>query len=390
MSDRVLHARERASGQTGVTNPAEGESMTRQVGKPAHVSAAQQLTRASAAPTETVQPLPPGSPGVVDGAAVGITDADPLTFFVIGDQGGVLAPAPQNAVSYAMQHALAGAPPGAVPAFAYSVGDLVYFHGEAANYVPQFYEPYGHLQLPIVAIPGNHDGDVAVDDSGNPTGRQPLDTFMANFCTATPQPPPGDPQLEYGRHTQTLPWCDWTLALKAVTIVGLYSNVPEGGTLEPSQTAWLAAQLTAAPADRPVIVTLHHPPLSVDAFHGGSQRMLDALTQAFQSVKRYPALVLTGHVHDYQRFTWTLDGHAITTIVQGNSGYHNLHRLASDATPGLAVSPGVTFEYGDDKRYGFLTLTVSGGTVSGSYTAVTPGTMPDGSDATVTPKADQF
>jgi hypothetical protein len=364
--------------------------MNRQIGKPAHVTAAHQLTRASPPPAATVQPLPPGAPAVVDGAAVGITDADPLTFFVIGDQGGVVAPAPQNAVSYAMQEALAAAAGPARAAFAYSVGDLVYFHGEAANYVPQFYEPYAHLELPIVGIPGNHDGDVAVDDSGQPTGRQPLDTFMANFCTTTPQPPPGDPQLEYGRHTQTLPWCDWTLALQAVTIVGLYTNVPEGGTLEPSQTAWLEAQLSAAATDRPVIVALHHPPLSVDAFHGGSQRMLDALTQAIQSSGRYPALVLTGHVHDHQRFTWTLDGHAITTIVQGNSGYHNLHRLAADAVPGLAVSPEVTFEYGDDRRYGFLTLTVSGGTISGSYTAVTPGTMPDGSDATVTANADRF
>lgn len=66
---------------------------------------------------------------------------------------------------------------------------------------------------------------------------------MANFCTATPQAPPCDPALEFGRHTQTLPWSDWTLELQAATIIGLYSNVPSDGHFETSQTDWMAAQL---------------------------------------------------------------------------------------------------------------------------------------------------
>src|SRR5690348_6033928 len=179
--------------------------MTRSFGLPRQVGAREQVSKSF--PKGKLQPLPPGSPAVVDGAAVGITDADPLTFVVIGDCGGVQAPAPQNAVSYAIQDTAADK-----AAFVYLVGDIVYFHGEPTNYRAQFYEPYAHLDRPIVAIPGNHDGDVAEDDSGNPTGRQPLDTYTANFCASSPQPPPADPQLEFGRHTQTQPWCDWTLA----------------------------------------------------------------------------------------------------------------------------------------------------------------------------------
>jgi hypothetical protein len=152
----------------------------------------------------------------------------------------------------------------------------------------------------------------------------------------------------------------------------------------------MAAQLKAAPTDRPLILTFHHPPLSVDAMHGGSKKMVAAVTQACASANRYPDVILTGHVHDYQRFSWDLAGHTITTIVQGNSGYHNLHKLASDAKPGLDLGNGVTFEYGDDAGYGFLTLTVSGGKISGTYTGVVPGTMPDGSDATITPGKDSF
>jgi acid phosphatase type 7 len=352
----------------------------RSVGLPpaSAVRAKQQLSKS--VPEAGIQPLPDGAGGRATAAEVGITDSDPITFFVIGDHGGVMAPSPQNAVSYAMQSAA-----GPSPAFVYSVGDVVYFNGDASDYSPQFYEPYAHVHAPIVAIPGNHDGDTTDD----PT-RKPLDTFMANFCTPTPSIPPGDPQFEYGRHTQTQPYCDWTLDLQAVTIVGIYTNVPSGGHLDASQTTWLASELGSADTAKPLIVTLHHPPLSVDAHHGGSQRMLEALDQAFQTSGRTPDLVLSGHVHDYQRFTRVLAGKAIPYVVIGNSGYHNLHQLASDAAPGEEVTAGVTFEYGDASEYGFLALTVSGGKISGTYTGVKPGTMPDGSDATATPGKDSF
>src|SRR5947209_17915250 len=136
--------------------------MPRSFGLPGAVKALEQLTKSH--PPSKVQPLPAGSPAQVNADHLGITDSDPITFCVIGDHGGVIAPGPQNAVSYALQRLT-----GATPAFVYSVGDIVYFHGEARQYRPQFYEPYGHLSLPIVGIPGNHEGDVATDDAGSPT-----------------------------------------------------------------------------------------------------------------------------------------------------------------------------------------------------------------------------
>lgn len=349
---------------------------SRKLGMPA-TSAREQLQKTY--PQVGIQPLPEGSPGRVSAEQVGIAEADPITFFVIGDSGGIKAPGPQNAVSYAMQRAEAR------PAFVYSVGDVVYFNGDESEYQPQFYEAYGHLPAPIVAIPGNHDGDTSDDP-----WRAPLDAFMANFCSPEPEVPAADPQFEFARHTQTQPYCDWTLALSAVTIVGVYSNVPSGGHLEQSQTDWLAGELKGAPADRPLIVALHHPPYSVDAHHGGSQQMGEALDGAFTAAGRTPELVLTGHVHDYQRFTRTFDGKEITYLVVGNSGYHNLHQLAADAKPGEELADGVVFDYGDASEYGFLALTVSDGKLAGEYTGVTPGTMPDGSDAKVTAAKDRF
>jgi predicted MPP superfamily phosphohydrolase len=341
------------------------------------VTAAEQLQKSH--PRTGVQPLPKGSPGRATGADVGIADAKELTFLVIGDHGGVIAPGPQNAVSTAMEKM-------AAPAFVYSVGDIAYYYGEEEKYAHQFYEPYAHLEAPIVAIPGNHDGD----REGAHSTRPPLDAFMANFCDSAPHVPAADPEFEFARHTQTQPYCDWTLALEAVTIVGFYSNVPAGGHLEASQVAWLTGELAAAPTDRPLIVTLHHPPYSVDAMHGGSLHMGEALDGAFAASGRMPDLVLSGHVHDYQRFTRELDGKKIAYVVIGNSGYHNLHHLAKGAKPGDEVGDGVTFEYGDASEYGFLAFTASAGKLAASYTGVHPGTMPDGSDSKATPGKDVF
>jgi hypothetical protein len=346
--------------------------MPRRFGLPSDVTAAQQLQTLPDFPVH-VMPLPAGTPGRASGASIGIDGpTDDVTLLVIGDHGGIEDPNPQNAVSNAMQ---ARATQDPRPTAVYSVGDVVYFYGDATKYGPQFYEAYAHLELPILAIPGNHDGDTLDDPS-----RAPLDTFMANFCAASPHLPPGNE--EYNRDVETQPYCDWTLALDAVTIVGVYTNVPSHGHLEKSQTDWLTAELKAAPSGRPLIVALHHPPYSVDAMHGGSKPMGDALDAVFAAAERVPELVLSGHVHNYQRFTRTINGKQVPYVVMGNSGYHNLHRLASDAAPGLQLGD-VVFNYGDDSHWGFLELSVHDNVISATYTAVTK-------DGVVTAGADTF
>lgn len=340
--------------------------MSRHIGlEPVH--ARDQLQKAYP-PAAGIQPLPAGTPDRATAADVGIRPSAPISFLVIGDHGGVKDPNPQQLVVNAM--AATSKSPATAPAFVYTVGDVVYFNGDASEYAPQFYEPYAHIVAPFVGIPGNHDGDTTDDPS-----RPPLDTFMANFCASSPGRPPADPQDEYGRDTQTQPWCDWTLADPGLpfTIIGLYSNVPSGGHLDPSQTAWLVTELQAAATDRPLIVSLHHPPYSIDAHHGGSARMGAALDAAFESAKRCPDLVLSGHVHDYQRFTRSFWGKQITYVVIGNSGYHNLHQLAPGATPGQTIpgaDPSVVYEAGDDQNFGFLSCNATAGELSFEYVQV--------------------
>ena len=345
--------------------------MTRHLGIPAR-TAREQLQRIDY-PASPLEPLPAGSPGRATGEQVGIKDpGKAFSFVVLGDSGGVKDPSPQNAVADALQ-SVAGQ---IHPSFVWHVGDLVYFNGDPDQWAPQFYEPYAHSLsgLPIVGIPGNHDGDASDGVAGSG-----IASFMANLCTSSPAAPPGDPDLEYGRSTQTQPYCDWTLALDGLWIIGLWSNVPSGGHLYPQQLAWLQGELQAAPQGVPLIVSLHHPPYSIDAHHGGSQKMGTALDATFQAAGRWPDLVLSGHVHDYQRFTRKAGGTQLSYIVQGAGGYHNLHELASDAAPGLDVlgDGSVIFEQGDASCWGFTVLTVAGGKLGG----LTYGVAGDGSPA---------
>lgn len=357
-------------------------------------SAREQLQRKH--PPAKPEPLPePYAPASVEPTHLGVRDpGDGISFFALGDVGGVKAPGPQNAVSVAMQRLLHE---GQAAAFALIVGDVVYFNGQQmglvdgrqTGYGDQFYEPYAKLPKPIIAFPGNHDGEPEPGESEKPA-ESSLQGFMENFCGLRPEIPKDDPQLEYGRHTQTLPYCEWTLPLRAVTIVAVYSNVPSGGHLEPRQIDRLTTELKNAATHKPLIVGLHHPPYSVDSHHGGSPHMAEILDKAFEEAERIPDLILSGHVHDYQRFTHTINGKQVPYIVTGNGGYHNLHKLAKDAAPGEELADGVVFEHGDDRRYGFLRLTIKGQTGEGEYVAVTPGGMPDGSEAQVFLAEDTF
>lgn len=345
-------------------------------------------------PPTNPEPLPePYEPAVVEPSHLGIEDpGDGISFFVLGDVGGIKEAGPQNAVSVAIQRLLEE---GQGAAFVLIVGDVVYYNGQQmaevkgqqTGYLDQFYEPYGHLTKPIIAFPGNHDGE-----REDPKQQQPasLQGFMENFCTKEPGIPVDDPQLEYGRHTQTLPYCEWTLNLGAATIVAVYTNVPSHGHLEPRQEERLVNELRNADPNKKLIVGLHHPPYSIDSHHGESKQMQEMLARAFEQSGRTPDLILSGHVHDYQRFARAVDGKQIPYIVSGNGGYYNLHKLAKDAKQGEEVVEGVTFEHGDDSRYGFLKLTIKGGVGEGEYFAVTPGEMPDGSQMQMYPAQDKF
>jgi hypothetical protein len=331
-------------------------------------------------PNQTFAPLPSPTgayPFRLSTASLGISAAESRVLHLVGDTGGVKDPHPQLHVAAAMiaDRATSGA------SLLYVLGDVIYFNGDESEYGPQFYEPYAHYQAPIVAIPGNHDGD----NSDNPSVPS-LSAFVENFCSATPHL---DPQAQAtNRDTMDQPNVYWTLTDELFTIVGLYTNVPEGGVVAQDQAGWLAEELRAAPISRALIVVLHHPPYSCDNTHGGSAAMGQVLDHAFEAAGRTADMVVTGHVHNYQRFTRTIGDAEVPYIVAGTGGYHNLYAVAAGPSGGpvvtpFRVAPDCVLETFCDHRWGFLRLTVTAATIAGEFVAVA-------GDGTVTPRRDAF
>ncbi|MFI4998350.1 MAG: metallophosphoesterase family protein [Reyranellales bacterium] len=291
-----------------------------------------------------------------------------LTFHLNGDMGGIKYGVPQELVASGMEADFDPKRPASDnPAFLYITGDCVYFNGEIDQYYSQFYEPYQHYPKPIFAVPGNHDGENLA------TGNS-LDGFVRNFCA--PKPVKQKESGESNRTAMTQPNVYWTLLTPFVNIVGLYSNVPEGGEIKSPQTEWLINELNTLPKDIPIFVALHHPIYSADTFHSGSTRMKQLLETAAEKSGRHPEMVLAGHVHDFQRLTKNMpDGAQVPYIVAGNGGYHNLHSIqkvngAKMVAPVVFNDKGsdpVTLERYSDDHWGFVRLEVTNKLVTGRF-----------------------
>jgi DNA repair exonuclease SbcCD nuclease subunit len=293
--------------------------------------------------------------------AQSITDSGKMIFDVLGDSGGIQDAQFQSDVAGAMVNTLAKAGKNA-PQFCYHVGDVVYFTGAHDDYYAQFYSAYEQYTPPILAIPGNHDGEV--DD---PTKQTSLDGWVAYFMQAHPDVDPISKDAP--RVGLSLPNPYWTLISPLATIVGMYTNVPEHGSIDSIQQQWLTNEFATADPKLPLILALHHPVYSFDAFHSGSSKMSDALENAIRDTGRVPNLVLAGHVHDYQRIEQNIaPGGPTPFIVSGNGGYHNLHRVhspngtvAADTKAKLIYAKVV---------WGYLTLTIDKRNISGQSTEI--------------------
>jgi 3',5'-cyclic-AMP phosphodiesterase len=153
--------------------------------------------------------------------------------------------------------------------------DLVVISGDLAD-TPTA-EEFAHLkrlltplEIPFVAIPGNHDDRVmmrtALPDLGYAQANGPLNSVRA---------------------------------VGELDIVLIDSTVPTSnyGTLDASTLAWLEATL-AASSTRPALLFLHHPPSVTGIAHMDVQnlRNADALAAILRKHKRV-RLIAAGHVH---------------------------------------------------------------------------------------------
>jgi hypothetical protein len=92
--------------------------------------------------------------------------------------------------------------------------------------------------------------------------------------------------------------------------------------------------------------------------------MADALENAIRDTGRVPNLVLSGHVHDYQRIEKSIAPAGPTPfLVVGNGGYHNLHQIHS-AKGDVAPDTQARLVY-EKVAWGYLTLTIDEKNISG-------------------------
>ena len=355
---------------------------------------ASDVTGSAAANLGTLNPIPvprksPPAFTLADISPAVVTQH--LVFHAGGDSGGTNQQT-QEKLAAAMA---TDAPLGQSPAFLLHLGDVMYGAGKDAEYLDRFYRAYAGYPHPIVAIPGNHDGEVR---SG--TDPSSLRAFWANFCAAAAAVPGDVAQTGITRTTMTQPGVYWQMTSPLADIIGLYTNSGEnGGTLEDghgdqSQKDFLGAALAgiaarrAAEPRKALVLATHHPPFSSSG-HAGSALLLSQIDASCSTAGVYPDLVLSGHAHNDQIYSrrFTFGGAALTVpyYVCGTLGF-GLQAVAEPTGTTTQGTLGGTITYALGKEaYGYLivqvtasqiTVTVrtmsAGGTVSDADTRTYP------------------
>jgi 3',5'-cyclic AMP phosphodiesterase CpdA len=157
--------------------------------------------------------------------------------------------------------------------------------------------------IPILAAPGNHDEYHLVDQA----------QFASLFS------PPGGPELSPDAFWYALDRGGWRfLVLDTGTdMLGDRDPMPAGGP----QLTWLEAQLAEADrVGRRSIVLLHIPPFSSGKEERGAPWVKKLVVEGI--LDHHPvALVLSGHIHAYERIIRTgFEGRPVNFVVSGGAG----------------------------------------------------------------------
>ena len=329
-----------------------------------------------------------------------IKDAGKIVFHILGDSGASESRKYPNELSVADQVTVDShqSDENNRAAFLFHLGDVVYNFGESQYYYDQFYDPYRNYPAPIFAIPGNHDSFVVPE---TPPDQTPLTIFQRNFCSPTPVITKEAGSLH--RTAMTQPGVYYTLDAPYVRIIALFSNsLEDPGVISSEGGKWsgvpdyqldfLEAQLKKIKSDNfqgAVLLATHHPPFSYSpppkssgsgGNHSSSWAMLGQIDAICQKVGVYPHAFLSGHAHNYQRYSRIIEfadkEFDVPFIVCGDGG-HNVNSLvrpkkgepAKEPNSGTTVNyleakkPVVTtkqliLEKYNDSNYGYLRITV--------------------------------
>jgi hypothetical protein len=312
--------------------------------------------------------------------------------------------------------------------FFYHLGDIVYMEkGSDATtnssqdadtpelWNSQFYAPYKKYPKRIVSVPGNHDGKST-----------PITNYMNAFCSARSKwPAPWKGNTTDKRPAMIQPYVYWRFDTPLAYIVGLYSNIVNGGMLDDPtdypvftkgpQYRWLVAELKAIAAanrrnspKKAVLLAVHYPPYSGaanfnvrgDQSQGPSPKAAKApflsvaLQTAFAKSGQRPDAIFSAHAHMFQRISYTFsDGSVMPCLVAGCGGHSPLEVLSEKCdgkrkkppkAPFPVVTPGsFKFPKGDkaevefyadgntdDGEFGYLKVTIKARTLTVKFIGV--------------------
>jgi Calcineurin-like phosphoesterase/Iron/zinc purple acid phosphatase-like protein C len=303
------------------------------------------------------------------GAIAKIESHGQIVFHATGDCGSTRGPVTQNEVTDKMVADFEESDPREVPQFNLLLGDVVYSFGEAQYYYDQFYEPYRDYPAPVLAVAGNHDGMVSPEAHAIS-----LAAFLRNFCAEAGSFVVSPDAGGLSRTAQIQPGVFFTFEAPFVRIVALYSNTLEDpgviadDTIGKSQLSFLEAALKRVSAEGyqgALLFADHHPPFTAGSRHGWSIEMLAQIDAICEKVGVWPHAFLSGHAHNYQRFTRNRrNGTQIPHLIAGNGG-HNVQRLSKKGavlrTPQVvqnadAKGDQIVLENYDDQDYGYLRI----------------------------------
>ncbi len=295
-----------------------------------------------------------------------INAAKSITFHMIGDSGASAQSkyASELKVADAVTNDFHASTAASRPSFLFHLGDVVYNFGESLFYYDQFYEPFRNYPAPILAIPGNHDSFIL---PGTAKADDPLTIFSRNFCGTSIVVTKEAGSLH--RTCMTQPGVYFALDAPFVRILGLFSNALEDPGVISSETTkgkakwptvpdyqldFLTAQLQQIKSSNyqgAVILAVHHPPFTYSpqgggsggGKHYGSPIMLSEIDAICKQTGVYPHAIISGHAHNYQRFTRTLNfsgkNYSVPFIICGDSG-HNVTTLTSASFGKKVPEPG--------------------------------------------------
>lgn len=264
---------------------------------------------------------------------------DTVSVLVIGDTGE--GDNSQYAVAESLVHMSKDAD------FAVICSDVVYPSGGIDDYGRTFHHPYRNLELPVYAVPGNHDWYdglhgfmhyfCRVEDAGHrPDFGGGLRAVLAGLLWRRPARPaaPRNPNTK-GAVVEERPPPDplqpapyFAIDAGPVRFVGIDTGIT--GEIDEDQYHWLQ-RVSLDAAKRPKILLTGKPIYVDNEYHpGGVLGRTETVDDVIADPRANYVLAIGGDVHNYQRYPVRVaGGRLIEYLVSGGGGayMHATHRI---------------------------------------------------------------